>query len=900
MSDSLPARDKPAPSRLDRLAARAGLAIGWERVWPGVSAILALAGVFLTVSFLGLWLETSRWARITGLLVFAAGLITILLPIVRLALPTRAERLARLDRDSGLPHRPATTLDDSLANNAEDPTTQALWNLHRRRAEQAAGALNVTMPSPRLVDHDRYALRGLTALAVVAAGFIAGPEKYARVLAAFDWRTPGALSQGYRLDAWIDPPAYTGKPPIILNLREEAAGQEKNHAARRVQAPVGSTIVVRASESANLTLETEGGLQAPAKDEAPVTDANPKPTAPVRQATSTDTESGFVLRGDARLILKRFGSVIAAFDIGSTPDKTPVIALKDQPKPNVRGSLTLGYKIDDDYGVIGAEANFSKPVVAGRAVTGRSLVEAPKMQLALPAGPGGLGEAETTADLSEHPWAGARVTMKLSARDEGGNEGHSDSVEITLPQRPFVKPLARALVEQRRNLILAPDDHKRVQLAIDALQVAPDVFNVPPPIYLGLNSIALRLSNAKTDAQLVEVADLLWEMALRIEDGGLSDAERDLRAAQQQLRDAIQRGASEEELRKLMEQLRAAMDKFLNELSQQAQRDERNQDQRDQNRNDNSRTITSQDLKSMLDRMEEMMKNGSMADAQRMLDQLQNMLENLQTARRPNQRGDQMTREMNRALDELDQMTRDEQQLRDDTFRDGQQQRNRSQRNQQRQQQQQSQRQRGQNQQGQQQQPGDDQADEGDEADDQQNAEKGQGDRESMQQRQQALRQRLEDLKNRMKQFGMKGDEGLDDAEGAMKEAEGELGKGEPGRGKAVDAEGRAIEGLRKGAQSMAQQMQQQGNQPGEGEGEQAGPGNPRNGQPREGRNANSDPLGREQHDKRDNNRQLYDPLGVPAAQRAQRVLEELRKRLGEQFRPREELDYLERLLKRY
>jgi F0F1-type ATP synthase membrane subunit b/b' len=151
-----------------------------------------------------------------------------------------------------------------------------------------------------------------------------------------------------------------------------------------------------------------------------------------------------------------------------------------------------------------------------------------------------------------------------------------------------------------------------------------------------------------------------------------------------------------------------------------------------------------------------------------------------------------------------------------------------------------------------------------------------------------------------MKQFGMQGQEGLDEAEDAMKEAENELGKGEQGRGKAIEQEGKAIDGLRKGAQSLAQQMQQQGQEPGEGE-QAGGPGNPRDGQPREHRpNANSDPLGRETHDRRDNNRQLYDPLGAPAAQRAQKVLEELRKRLGEQFRPREELDYLERLLKRY
>ena len=33
--------------------------------------------------------------------------------------------------------------------------------------------------------------------------------------------------------------------------------------------------------------------------------------------------------------------------------------------------------------------------------------------------------AQTTKDLSEHPWAGADVTMTLIARDEAGNEGRS-------------------------------------------------------------------------------------------------------------------------------------------------------------------------------------------------------------------------------------------------------------------------------------------------------------------------------------------------------------------------------------------------------------------------------------------------------------------------------------------
>ena len=375
----------------------------------------------------------------------------------------------------------------------------------------------------------------------------------------------------------------------------------------------------------------------------------------------------------------------------------------------------------------------------------------------------------------------------------------------------------------------------------------------------------------------------MWEMALRIEDGGLSDAERDLRAAQQQLRDALNRGAPQDEIRKLMDQMRAALDKFLNELAQQADRQDR--DQAPQNRADNnSRMVTPQDLQSMLDRIEEMMRNGQTAEAQRMMEQLQKLLENLQSARR--QRGtDPMAREMNRALDELDQMMRDQQELRDNTFRNE----NGKQRRQA-----QRQRDRNQNQQGMQQgqrgQPGQ-QGDQGDDEEDDDQTADGQ-DGQSLQQRQEALRQRLDQLQRRMKEMGMKGDQSLEDAEGAMKEAEGELGKGESGRGKAVDAQGRALDALRKGGEAMAQQMQP-------GPGDENGPGDP-NGPMRQGRAGQSDPLGRESHDKRDNSRTLYDPLGTPAAQRAQKVLEELRRRLSDPARPREELDYLERLLKRY
>ena len=123
----------------------------------------------------------------------------------------------------------------------------------------------------------------------------------------------------------------------------------------------------------------------------------------------------------------------------------------------------------------------------------------------------------------------------------------------------------------------------------------------------------------------------------------------------------------------------------------------------------------------------------------------------------------------------------------------------------------------------------------------------------------------------------------------AMGEAGDQLGEGDADG--AVDSQGRALEALRKGAQGMAQSMQQQ-------MGQGPGPGNPgRTGQARA--NQDTDPLGRPMrgHDVDDTTVKVPGEIDV---QRARRILEELRRRFGESFRPQLELDYIERLLKDY
>lgn len=833
---------------------------------------LLIAGLFIALSFAGLWLEVTRVWRIAGVMLFALAFAAALLPLFRLGQPSRREALSRIDRESGLAHRPASSLDDALANAGEDPATRALWTIHRQRMARNVAALRAGLPSPRMVDFDRYALRAGVLVALIASAFVAGPEKYARVASAFDWRAAAGQDGAHRVDAWIDPPLYTGKPPVLLTLAAEGASTDR---PEKITVPIGSTVIVRTS-GGDLRLETAGALEEAAKAAAKEAGKPPAKTPPAKispakialvktaQPVPDDHEHRLVLRGDARLVIRYSGALLGLFDLIVIPDKPPRIELTDAPRANLRGSLTLSYKIEDDYGVIAAGADFADPHVEGAKGRLRSLVAPPRIALVLPPGPGGLGETEMTTDLSDHPWAGARVRMTLTAGDEAGNDGKSDPIEITLPQKHFVKPLALALAEQRRDLVLFPDEKDRVETALEALMIAPEVFATSTSVYLGLDVATHMLRQAKSDADLLAVADFLWNMALQIENGDLSDAERDLRAAERQLREALQRNASDEEIRKLTENLRAAMDKFLNEFADQQQVERDAQDQSVPGPN-GAKSISRKDLQAMLDRMQEMARAGDRATAQRMLEQLQNTLDNLAMAQ--HRQANPAQREMSRALNELDRMMREQQNLRDETHRQGQSQ--------------EGQGQQGQGQQGGRQGRGQDQGRD-------QDQDQGQDGSEALRQQQQALRNRLEQLQKQLRQTGQS-EQGLDDARRAMQEAEQGLAQGgEKGNGAAVDAQGRALEALRKGAEQLAQQMQGEG----DGEGDAS---------PQAEQEGGTDPLGRPMGGGSPfNPNSRYDPMGMPAAQRAQRVLEELRRRLSDPSRPREEMDYLERLLRRY
>jgi uncharacterized protein (TIGR02302 family) len=847
---SEPVRNPDAVSRLQLAQAlrRAEYAIAWERIWPHLARLFTVAGLFLALSWAGLWLALPFVARAIGLGVFLALALAALFPLVWFRWPSRQQALNRLDRGTGIRHRPATALADTLV--MHDPVALALWQAQRERTLASIKRIRAGLPSPRLAIHDPWALRALIVVMMVAAYIAAGDERRMRVAAAFDWN--GVLAAAnVRVDAWVTPPLYTGKPPIILSAANKEAAIP---AAGPLAVPTGSTLIVRSS-GGTLDVVAGGG----------VTEA-----VPAEQAPKGTNEKHFAITGDGTVHV-RAPSGQPQWRFSATPDRAPTIALAKDPERQARGSLQLSYKIEDDYGVTEARAHFAVPrAAAPKAVAEpRSLFDPPQLSLVLPNARTRNGVGQTVKDLSEDPYAGADVTLTLTAKDEAGNEGHSEPFNMRLPERLFTKPLARALIEQRRILALDANQNAQVYDALDAMMIAPELFMPETGQYLGLYSVARQLETARTDDALREVVASLWALAVAIEDGNITDVDKALRAAQEALKQALERGASDEEIKKLTQDLRAALDNFMRQLAEQLRN---NPQQLARPLDPNTRVMRQQDLNSMIERMERLSRSGDKDAAKQLLEQLQQMLENLQLAQ-PGQSGDG---DMEQALNELGDMIRKQQQLRDKTFKQGQ-----------------------------------------DSRRDRQRGKQGDQGMSDLQQDQQGLRDRLKKLQQELAKRGMgqgqrgekgqqgqqgqqgqdgdpqqgDGEDGLGEADNAMGDAGGKLGEGNADG--AVDSQGKALDAMRKGAQSLAEAMQQ-----GDGEGQSDGPGN-RAGRQQSGGNQ-SDPLGRPLH-----GREFGDDLTVKIpgeidVQRVRRILEELRRRLADPQRPQIELDYIERLLKDY
>jgi uncharacterized protein (TIGR02302 family) len=901
----VPGPKSASESVFERKVRASQRSIWFETVWLRLWVLFAVIGVFFVLSFAGVWPRLGSIAHIAVLATLGLAALASLGFAVFAPAPSRDSALARLETVSGLPHRPASSYEDTLSAGSTDKTTQAIWQAHRVRLAAMLAKLRVGPPQPRTDRFDPLALRGLGLLGLLMGAVLLGDSAPDRLRSAFRFG-PAGLSSDARLDAWVTPPPYTGKPPIMLADGQRPGVSLARDGGLPFEVPERSVLVIRASGT--------GGGELAVSFQAD----SGKPGERIRG----DSVKGVDGLAELKTELRRSGTMTVpgqakpwVFVI--TPDLPPKIALTKDPEPNQRGAMKLTYKVEDDYGVVGAEAKFAKlPEAAGDEKTAWArtdvlkgprppLERAPKYALRLPmtspqAG-SKPGEAMTYLELGAHPWAGLKVRMTLEAKDAAGQIGKSEPRDITLPARRFTKPLARALVEQRRKLVADPRYRGQVVKAMQALMIEPDGFIEQPQVYLGMTTATRRLERDRTRAALQSVIAQLWHVALRIEDGNLSDAEKRLKDAQDKLSKALDDGASEEEIEKLMKELRQAMNDYVEQLAKQ------NEGQPDQNadgQDKDEQQLGQNDLEKMMRDMEKAAKNGSREQAQQMLSEMRDLMDRLQAQKNgEKQQGDkENARQMQKKLDELGEAISEQQKLMDDTFN-------------------------AMKMEGQKNQPGSQQGqkdggkakpgkpgDKGEGKDGKsagknkgqkgQKGEKGAGESEGEQgageqgesaeageqgmkqgsglgERQKKLAEKLDKLKKEMKQMGAGGKKELDAANEAMNDAEQSIK--DQALDDATQQQADALDKMRQGAQQMQQEMS-------------------KNGKSRYGENGETprDPLGRPQKSQGPDDGTSVKVPGEIDVQRAREILEELRKRSAEQTRPPVELDYLERLLKRF
>ena len=246
MTEQLPDVPEPQLSRTFARKVRLGTwALFFERLWPRLWLFLGLGAVLAFLSLTGAFLNLSTAAHALVIGLFALAALASLVFAARAPWPTREEAIRRIERRSGVAHRPATSYEDTLSANADNPDTKILWHAHRERLARAIGRLKVGSPSPRADRADPFAMRALAVLLLVPAVGLATGSLYDRLSSAFRF---GKAQAGIdtRVDAWVTPPAYTALPPTMLaDGSQQPATQSKEDQARLIEVPAKSVVTLR-------------------------------------------------------------------------------------------------------------------------------------------------------------------------------------------------------------------------------------------------------------------------------------------------------------------------------------------------------------------------------------------------------------------------------------------------------------------------------------------------------------------------------------------------------------------------------------------------------------------------------------------------------------------------------
>jgi len=785
-------------------------------------------------------------------LVMITGATALGYALYKFRVPSKTDAIVRLDQS--LPGRPIQALIDTQAIGATDVASAALWAAHQTSMITKVRAVKAVPAYVRLASRDPFALR-YAAVIFFAVALIFGSVLRLETVGAVTL-PDDKLSSGPVWEGWIDPPRYTGRPTLYLNDQPKGA----------LSVPEGSLIILRLyGEVGALTLsETVSGR--------------------TLFASASSTAHDFKVIQDGELSID--GPHGRNWAVSVVPDIPPIVTLLEGIDSDAFGVMTLPFSAGDDYGVESGEAWITLDLDGVSRRHGLSVPpEArPKLTVSLPmpvVGDRSGFEESLVEDFSKHPWANLPVVMNLTALDVAEQQSRSEPSALLLPGRRFFDPMAAAIIEQRRDLLWSRANAQRISKILRSISHRPeDVFR-NEVTQLRLRKLVERLEASTELDRLTavtqdELAEELWTLAVELEEGNLADALERIRQAQERLNQAMRDGATNAEIAELMRELRDATEEYLKQLHKQQSHD----GERSPQDGGNTSQTTQDDLQRMMDRIQELMEQGRMAEAEEALKELQEMMESMRVSEGEGQSGGSAGEQ---AMEGLSDTLRDQQGLNDKAFRDLQEQFNPNA------------------------QAGESDGNvgrnggqgEGKNHERQRGEGSGKGSsspqsnqQDNLADRQQALRDELEGQKNALLGAGTPEDgavrDALERAGRAMGNAEQALRHDQLGQ--AIDSQAQALEALRDGLQSLAEALSENQGEQSPGKGEQDG-----NLQAQ-----SKDPLGRGQNGDGVDPEVEGNVSDVEVYRRARDLLAEIRRRSAQGERTRAELDYLKRLIDRF
>jgi len=633
----------------------------WERLWVCVWKPVLVAASLAALILLDLLPALPGWLHLMLLGVFAVlfgGLSYRALRGFRVVGWSDARR--RLEHDNDLEHRPLSALADRPVS-AQDSLSLKVWQAHVRALPAQVHGLILRLPSPGLAAHDPFAIRSLVLLGLVVGVIVGHGEAGSRLARAFTFG--GGVADRFSVEIWLTPPPYSRRSPIFLSNEVQNADRDKQN---RITVLEGSTL------SAHVTGRPDWYAAEPVleiDDRVILLSAIGGPENNNRESFRGETILGSIGDGLQWLGVRANGANVASWQLAVIPDAPPAVEFSGAAQPDSQSRLGLTYMASDDYGVEGLTLEMrlqDRTLLAGDQIS--------NLDVPVPGAPSRrlLIKAQSALDLTAHAWAGLPVQLHLIAHDGAGQKGTSEVVKLVLPERKFNHPVARAIIVQRRRLALleANSRHKienDIIVGLELIKKKTQAYDDATVVYLALGVAQARLRHSGDDGKYTAVMDLLWNIAISLEDGGIAVAERELDQAREALRNALENNAGSAEIDRLMDNVSQALENYLMALAEKLRAEGGTELQIDPL----MQMLGASDLRDMLDKARELAQTGATDAARQMLSELDRVLDSVQGALQGSSSMAAMNEALNKfgeMLGRVRQLTDQQQNLLDDTF----------------------------------------------------------------------------------------------------------------------------------------------------------------------------------------------------------------------------------------